>query len=145
MTLDEILALWDVDSTIDKTDLANESLKIPKLHHKYYSIFVRERLASLKASQSYDERRDLLDRWLAGDLDSETLKEHNLEIQRKMLTKAEREKRIDLLPEIATTKLKMALQRKKVEVLESIIKTLATRGYQIKTAVDFMRWQSGGF
>jgi hypothetical protein len=143
MTLDEILANWDADSSIDKNDLANESLKIPKLHHKYYSIFVQERLKHTKMLQVYDERREIFDQWLAGELDTDTLKQNNLEVNRKMYTKAEREKKVDALPEIIDRKLKLALQKEKIECLESIIKTLSTRGYQIKTAVDFIKFQMG--
>ena len=39
MKLEEIQESWSSDSQIDDTQLDNESLKIPELHHKYYRIF----------------------------------------------------------------------------------------------------------
>ena len=44
MKLEEIYTEWDVDSDIDTTDLGNESIKIPKLHNKYYKLFSSEKL-----------------------------------------------------------------------------------------------------
>ena len=39
MVLEEIYELWHKDSIIDKTELGDESLKIPQLHHKYFKIY----------------------------------------------------------------------------------------------------------
>ena len=39
MKLEEIQESWSSDSKIDDTELDNESLKIPELHHKYFRIF----------------------------------------------------------------------------------------------------------
>lgn len=144
MTLEEILEEWGKDSQINQNNLSDESLRIPKLHHKYYSMMVQERLRYTKMKAAFDERVDLLEQWLDGQLDTETLKQHGLEVQRKLLTKAEREKKLSLLPEIVQTKMKLALQQEKVDALESIIKTFQNRGYIIRTALDWQRFQMGG-
>ena len=44
MKLDEIYVEWKKDSEIDTTSLGDESLKIPKLHHKYFQIYSAEKL-----------------------------------------------------------------------------------------------------
>ena len=44
MTLEEIQKLWSSDSQLDDSQLDNESLKIPELHHKYFRIFSDENL-----------------------------------------------------------------------------------------------------
>ena len=44
MKLEELYALWDLDSDIDTTDLGNESIKIPKLHNKYYKAYITEKI-----------------------------------------------------------------------------------------------------
>jgi hypothetical protein len=51
---------------------------------------------------------------------------------------------IDADPDIIKLSLKIGLQSEKIELLESIIKSITNRGYAIKTAVDFLRWSSGG-
>ena len=39
MTLDEIQDMWKRDAVIDPDNLHDESLKIPQLHSKYYSVY----------------------------------------------------------------------------------------------------------
>ena len=48
MNIDDILNLWQEDVKIDRTELGDEALNIPKLHHKYYEIYVKERLTLRK-------------------------------------------------------------------------------------------------
>ena len=39
MNLEKIQEMWERDATIDPDNLHNESLKIPQLHSKYYTIY----------------------------------------------------------------------------------------------------------
>ena len=48
MNIEEIMDLWNTDTNVDKTELGDESLKIPKLHSKYYNILIKERLTLRK-------------------------------------------------------------------------------------------------
>ena len=44
MKLEEIYEEWKKDSEIDQTNLAEESIRIPKLHHKYFQVYSSEKL-----------------------------------------------------------------------------------------------------
>lgn len=44
MKLDDIYQEWEKDSEINRSELGDEALRIPKLHHKYFKIFTQERL-----------------------------------------------------------------------------------------------------
>ena len=48
MKFEDIFDEWKKDCDIDRTDLAVESLKIPKLHHKYYMWYIAEKNALRK-------------------------------------------------------------------------------------------------
>jgi hypothetical protein len=48
MKLEQIFAEWEKDSNIDQTELGEESLKISKLHHKYFQILTYERVQHRK-------------------------------------------------------------------------------------------------
>ena len=50
-TLDDLFDLWAEDSKIDRTELGEESIKIPQLHHKYYKLFSIERLGMVKLQE----------------------------------------------------------------------------------------------
>jgi hypothetical protein len=55
MNLDEIQEMWQRDSVIDPDNLHDESLKIPQLHAKYYTIYNTITLLREKARETYSK------------------------------------------------------------------------------------------
>ena len=77
MNIDELYIEVERDIKIDDTELDNESLKIPELHHKYYRIFSDEKLKLVRMYSKQKELRRLKWLYYTGKLDQETLE--NLE------------------------------------------------------------------
>lgn len=142
MKLEEIEALWEQDSKIDRTDLDNESLKIPTLHSKYYKIYLREKVQLKAEEQEYKLFYKLKHEYYTGKMSKEELDEHGWEPFQFVL-KNDLQVYIDSDKDIAERLLKLQVQREKVELLESVIKTLNGRGFLIKNAIDFIRFTSG--
>ena len=57
MNLDEIQEMWQRDSVIDPDNLHDESLKIPQLHAKYYTIYNTITLLREKARETFNRVR----------------------------------------------------------------------------------------
>ena len=57
MNLEKIQEMWHRDAPIDPDNLHNESLKIPQLHSKYYTIYNTISLLREKARDSYNRIR----------------------------------------------------------------------------------------
>ena len=57
MTLDEIQEMWQRDSVIDPDNLHDESLKIPQLHSKYYTLYNTITLLREKARETHNRVR----------------------------------------------------------------------------------------
>ena len=57
MNLEQIQEMWEKDSHIDPDNLHDESLKIPQLHSKYYTIYNTISLLREKARESYNRIR----------------------------------------------------------------------------------------
>ena len=57
MNLEKIQEMWERDANIDPDNLHNESLKIPQLHSKYYTIYNTISLLREKARDSYNRIR----------------------------------------------------------------------------------------
>ena len=55
MDLDKIQEMWAKDSQIDPDNLHDESLKIPQLHSKYYTLYNTISLLREKARESYNK------------------------------------------------------------------------------------------
>ena len=57
MDLEKIQAMWEKDSHIDPDNLHDESLKIPQLHSKYYTLYNTITLLREKAREQYNKVR----------------------------------------------------------------------------------------
>ena len=57
MNLEKIQEMWQKDSVIDPDNLHDESLKIPQLHCKYYTLYNTITLLREKAKDSYNKTR----------------------------------------------------------------------------------------
>ena len=53
MNLEQIQEMWQWDSVIDPDNLHDESLKVPQLHSKYYTIYNTITLLREKSRDSY--------------------------------------------------------------------------------------------
>lgn len=143
MTLEEIFENWANDSKIDKADLDNESLNTPILHAKYLKMFAVERLSLQRLEAEYKIIHKLKSEYFAGTLDTDTIRERGWQPNPKMILKSDINMHIDADPEIQKLALKIGLQREKISTLDSILKTIANRGFQIKNAIDYLKLMNG--
>ena len=143
MKLDEIQSVWDNDSKLDRTELGEESLRIPQLHSKYFKIFSAERL-QLRKMQS-DHKKLFRDKyeWYNGSLSQETMSQYNWQPNPLKILRTDISMYIEADDDIVTSNLKIDVQQEKVDFVEAIIKSLTTRGYQIKSAIDWHKFQNG--
>lgn len=144
MTLDEIQSMWDADSEINRTELGEESLRIGKLHSKYFKMFSTERLRLRQLEQQYRQLYRIRYEFFAGTLDVETLKEYGWEPNPMRLLKTEIPMHMEADQPLCDMHLKVDLQKEKVDMLESIIKHLPNRGFNIKSAIEWAKFQHGG-
>jgi hypothetical protein len=144
MRIDEIQALWEADANIDRMELGNEAIKIPKLHSKYYKIYIDERLALRKAQADYKVLLKDKQVYYMGGMDKAELDERGWEQNPIRVLKADLPTYIDADPDIIKQALKIGYQQEKVDFLESVIKTLRERGFNIKSAIEWARFQVGG-
>lgn len=143
MTIDEILELWKDDSNIDITELANEAIKIPKLHHKYYEIYVKERLLCKKYESQYKQLKlDKYEFYSQGP--NEESIEKGWELPAKgVLLKQDIPMYMEADKDLINMSLKIGYQQEKVDLIESILKSLNSRGFNVKAAIDFIKFTSG--
>lgn len=144
MNIEEIMELWNTDTNIDKTELGDESLKIPKLHSKYYNILIKERLVLRKY---YEDMKKLkLDKYeFFTQGPSEETRDKGWRLPPKgMILKGDIPMYMDADQDVIDLTLKIGLQQEKVDLLESIIKTIINRNFVIKNAIEWNRFTMGG-
>lgn len=144
MNIDDILNLWQEDVKIDRTELGDEALNIPKLHHKYYEIYVKERLILRKYEAELKQLK--LDKYefLTQGPNEET-KDKGWRLPAKgMILKGDIPMYLEADQDIINLSLKIGLQQEKIELLDSIIKSIMNRNFVIKNAIDWNRFTMGG-
>lgn len=143
MNIEQIVNEWNKDCKIDETELGSESAKIPQVHNKYLKIYMGERIALFKLkSETKKIKRTLLEYYL-GELDQEELDQLGRQQFYKKLLKNEVDVYIESDDMMIEANLRLGMQDEKVAYLDSIIKNINNRGFQLKTAVDWARFTTG--
>lgn len=143
MKLDSILELWAKDSRIDQTDILGESLKASELHSKYYKIYVNERLVLRNLELELKQLRlNKYEFYTQGPTKETEALGWKFPSIGKIL-KQEANNYIDADSDVVTLTLRVGMQQEKIELLESIIKNVSNRGFQIKNYIDWARFTNG--
>jgi len=143
MKLEEIQQHWERDSTVDRTELGEESLRIPQLHSKYFKFFSAERLLLRKMEYEYKSLHKEKYEYYAVTLDENTLNANGWEPFALRVLRADIPMYLDSDTDIRNASLKIKMQEEKVEFLESILKSLPNRGYQIAQAIAWEKFKVG--
>ena len=142
MKLEEIYSEWKKDSEIDMTSLGDESIKIPKLHHKYFQVYSSEKLLLRKYEAEMKQLKLVKYEFYTMGPNEDTPSNWKLP-PRGMILKTEVPMYMEADKELIELSLKIGYQQEKVELLESIIKSLTNRGFQIKAAIDWHKFTMG--
>jgi len=143
MNIEQILDEWQQDATMDPTDIGKESIKTAKLHHKYLQMLIEERLVMKKVKSKH--RRLYKEKWeyYLGLMSQEQLQERGWEPMMLKGLKQDVDTYIEADEQMADLQLKLEYHEEKIEALESIIKTINNRGFQIKNFIDWERFKTG--
>lgn len=141
MDLEKIQSMWEKDSQIDQDNLHEESLKIPQLHCKYYSIYNTIQLLKENSKQSYNKLK--LDRhnYYSGKSPIEVYEENPFPY--KVRDKEALQRHLDADEKLSKIDLKIKYYDITLKYLEDIIKNISNRTYQIKNAIDWNNFQAG--
>lgn len=143
MKIEDIFALWEQDSHLDRSELGNEALNIPKLHHKYFKIFTNERLVLRKYEAEFKQLKLAKHEFFTMGPTNETHeKGWKLPPQGKII-RSDVNNYIEADQEVIDKSLRIGIQQEKIELLESIIKSLTGRGFNIKAAIEWAKFQTG--
>ena len=143
MKLENIYELWEADAVVKKDRLDDESLEITKLHSKYHQIYTNEKL--LLRKQEADMKVLKLDKYeflTMGPTQETQNKGWKLPPQGKIL-KQEVERYMEADKDLIDLSLRIGLQQEKVQLLDSIIKQLASRSFNIRNAIEYCKFING--
>lgn len=139
--LEKLQEMWEKDAKLDMDNLHTESANISNLHAKYYEIFNTMRLTRKKAESLRKNIRHQRYEYYSGKADPDVYVESPF--FKKIRDKDTLQKYLDADPSLSEANLKIEYYDAIIDYLESILKQISNRGFQIKNAIDFMRFSSG--
>jgi hypothetical protein len=139
--LETIQKMWETDSKMDIDNLHTDSLNIPILHGKYHELYNNILLLRKKAEQQRKNIRHERYEYFSGKADPEVYIENPF--PKKIRDKDTMQKYMDADTKLSGVSLKIEYYDVMLQYLDSILKQITQRNYQIKNAIDFMRFSSG--
>ena len=133
--------MWEADSKIDMDNLHDESIKIPQLHQKYYTLYTTIKLLRTKCNDTLAKTRLERYNYYSGKAPAEVYVEEPFPY--KVRDKESMSMHLNADDKLATIKLKMDYYDVMIAFLEDILKMIHNRGYQVKNSIDFLKFQSG--
>ena len=141
VTLEELQEMWEKDAKIDRDNLHEESLHVHSLHAKYFELYNTIFLLRKKAEQQRKNIRHERYEYFSGKSDPEVYVENPF--PKKIRDKDTMTKYLDADEKLSNSSLKIDYYDTMLVYLESILKVIQNRTYQIKNAIEFMRFNSG--
>ena len=141
MNLETIQNMWETDSVIDPDNLHEESLKIPQLHSKYYTIYNTITLLREKARESFNRIRLERYNYYTGKAPAEVYIEEPFPY--KVRDKEALQRHMDADERLNKIDLKIRYYDIMLKFLEEIIKTVSNRTFQIKNSIEFLKFTAG--
>ena len=139
--LDTIQKMWEEDCKIDPDNLHTESLNIASLHAKYFDMYNNIVLLKKKAEQQRKNIRHDRYEYYTGKADPDVYVENPF--PKKIRDKDTMQKYLDADEKLSAVCLKIDYYDAMLVYIESILKMIQNRTYQIKNAIEFMRFNAG--
>ena len=141
MNLEKIQEMWERDAVIDPDNLHDESLKIPQLHSKYYTLYNTITLLREKANKTYKEIRLERHNYYTGKAPADVYVQDPFPY--KVREKDAIQRHMEADDRVSEAELKIRYYDVMLKFLEEIIKTISNRTFQIKNAIEWHKFQSG--
>jgi len=145
MKLNEIQTMWAEDCKVDQTNLGRSAARVPELHAKYLNMLSSVRLQFRKAEADYLRLRKLKYRYYRGELTKEELAELGWD---QYLNNRPLKNEMD---EVMTTDDDIIQSMDKLEYiktvlfqLEQILKSINSRTWDVKSAIEWYKFTNGG-
>lgn len=144
MKLTELQEAWKTDAQIDHTNLGRSAARTPELHAKYLNLLTSARLQARKAESDYYKLRNVKYRYFRGELTRQEL--DNLgwaQYQGVKPLKSDMDEMLNTDTDLITAQDKLEYLKTVLYQLESILKSIHSRTWDIKNAIEWEKFSNG--
>lgn len=144
MKLSEVNEEWAKDSVIDRTDLGNEALKRSTLHSKYLNKLSSVKLMLRKAESDALTMRKAKYRYFKGEMTKTELADRGWhQYQGRVPLKSEMEEYLTTDDDMIRLCDKVEYLQTIKDSLDSIMKDIHSRQWDIRNAIEWEKLQNG--
>ena len=144
MKLTELQEEWKNDAKIDHTNLGRSAARTPELHAKYLNLLTSARLQARKAESDYYKLRNIKYRYFRGELTKQELENISWsQYQGVKPLKSDMDEMLSTDSDLITAQDKLEYLKTVLYQLESILKSIHSRTWDIKNAIEYMKFTSG--
>ena len=131
------------DLVINENDLHTESLNTPQLHNKYLIFHENSKLELEKLE--FQEKILKRNKWLyyTGKLGDDDMKRLNWEPFDYTILKTDIPMFLDSDEDMQKIRAKISLQKSVVDYLEEVVKIVSSRQWNIKSAIEWIKFTQG--
>jgi len=133
----------EADLKIDETELDSESLRTPQLHSKYLNFLTDEKLKASKLEYDYNRLKKYKWLYYIGKLSEEELADFGWEPFQLSILKTDIDRFLNADEELQLISNKLEYQKSVIYYLENIIKVISNRQWNIRSAIDWIKFTNG--
>lgn len=143
MTITEIQKEIEKDSVLNPVDLDSESIKIPTLHGKYLGFLTDEKRVLKMLRNKYDFL--LKEKWeyYTGKADPQELKSKGIDQFPHKIIRQDIDIYLNSDQDLQKVSMDVVNQEVKVNLLESFIKELNSRHWNIRNIIEWRKFTNG--
>jgi len=143
MNIEDIVTEWKEDAKYDRLELGEEALRCSNLHSKYMEIYYKEQSIRIKLQNDLNIiRKERWEYW-NGKLDEKTIRDKGWEPQPLTILKSDITIYLETDEYVSRLNMRVQLQEEKIKIVDQIIKHIANRGFNIKSAIAYEQFKSG--
>ena len=144
MNIEQLQLEWDSDCVMDDNHLDNEAVKSPQLHAKYLRHLVQAKLKLAKMRADYNTLRQSKFRYYRGEMGRDELIELGWsQWQGVKPLKNEMDEFLQCDGNLIELQDKVEYFRTVIYTLEQILRSINSRTWDIKTAVEWTKFTNG--
>lgn len=143
MTLDAYLTEWEHDAAFELTALDTAARQTPLLHAKWWRYYSQERLRLKKVDSDYKLLYRQKWEYFLGKMDDTEREQLGWPPQPLKILSQNVSIYLDGDSDLQTLIKKRVYVEEVLRFLEDVIKQIHNRNYQIKTALDYLRFAQG--
>lgn len=143
INLEDLRTHVEKDCKIDGVDLDKESLSIPQLHNKYLNFYTDCKLYYKKLKNDYSILKKRKWEYYTGKMSKEEMDQLKWTPFHLKLLRQDVDMYLESDEDIIKLSSRIAIEEEKIQYLDSVLKSIMNRHWQIRSAIEWRKFTNG--